>query len=848
MALINADSSDYYVDITQRYHSSSNAVVTASVGRNGTAGIVTSPTTYFLEELTLFESVVEATTLFIGRAFKLTALPASRATIFQFMESDFTAQICLSVDNTGLLSIHQGTQVGAILATSEVALEVDKSYYIEISPFIDDTTGRVIVRLWTAATVMSTVIDFTGDTKNGGTGLLSVIGYGCDGPTPANAIPPSAIWDDGYVCDDTGSGFNTFLGNRHPVAELPRGVGFYTTWEPTPAPPNYANVDENPPNATDYNSAPIASPESAASFRSVSSSSGSPTCDLPTGVEGDVLVIVIRTSGSGESSNVIPDGSAIGAGSIFQAPGGEGIGGSFLYDPFIDPGSDSVGLWCSTVFVKFRQASEPASYTFSAQGGGALEQVDEISIVALKDVNLAIPVEHASASEAGAIAQPFGPNPPSATITFAQVDADSNNDLIVAIEMTELQVPATPAGYTNHYAGLRINISTFLKAATGGEIPPSTSLAASDTYGTCCFSVKARIQVATGDKDTHLMQNAPTNDGFVVNLLARQVSGSDHTVGAATRQGGVDDDSLGVTPTSTFHIHQFPYEATFNPEGEAGYALDAPGPIPPPSASVIFEVDADNYTGTYADGASIASIVETGQHALTLSLAHSVSGDYKAQTYDLSAPAVNNQPSIVGLTESLICAPSDRGIGYLNAGTGTGSDLFLPGAFTIVTVFNITQFEGCWANGGNIVIVGRKGSTIANFTGWQLQLDGGPDPGGQGELSFIRRNNVGSVLFNLLSGFPTINENTTYVGTVISDGTTVRLRLNGVQMSSVANATGVEPLLNNQLNFLQRGAGFGSGNADGPPQGNVPFTKIWSIELESSYLTALESALMAKYV
>jgi len=913
---LSSSSFDDNDDITLEYSSDSTAVITPGAGRKGTAGVVTNGTTFFTLDRVAVNQDISALTLIRNIAMKLDALPGSTGTIFQFQETDNTNQICIGVLTNGVVRAFRGNTGGSTLASSPFPIAPDIYYFIESKVFVDDVTGTVEVRIWNApdrslgtCTILDTedtvsapsgmftsldvgrkisfsaftshvmainsstevqvadtnssgmtisgtgtityipAINFTGDTKNGGTGTLGKIKHG---------LGLSASWDDATLFDTEGSAFNNFKGDKHIEAHTVDGVGFYTNWVPIPSAPNWGNVDEIPPDGnTSYNFAPDSDPASAPTFVSVSSSTLSASVNVPMGItEGDLLILIIRTLGSSESSNIIPGLTAFvppGTGIFLSEEGTGSVGGLFLFDPFISPGADSSIMWCTTVAAKLASGSEPGSYgPFLDINGDPLENVAEIAVLCYTGVNQSFPIESTSNQTAGA--SPTG-DPPSSTLEYAQINALTSNALAVAIGMPESQVPATPTGYTNNYASSHFNVASKLIASPGGQVPPDTTIGAVETWGTSCMMVKARTQIETGGMDTFTTQDttATSVDGVMVKLCTK-VDVVGHTVGAVMRQASTDSASEGVAPTTNYLTYQFPYELA--PDGgawsaakysasETGYALDAAAPPPPPEEAVLFEVDASNYTGTYGDGDPINSIVETGQFGLTLSLAHTVTGDYHQQTYDLSAPAVNNKPSILGLTESLTCTPSDRSIGYLNL--SSPSNLFLPNTFTIACVFNITQFEGCWANGANIVLVGRKGNNISNFCGWQLQLDGGGDPGGQGELSFNRINAVGSNICQLLSGFPSINESTTCLGVVICDGTTVRLRLNSVEVDSAVYATSVEPVSNNQLNYLQRGAGFGSGNADGCPQGNVPFCKIWSVELSPSDLTTLESDLTTLY-
>lgn len=258
--LISVDSFDHYDDVLAKYVAGT-AVIDPGAGRKGTAGITTDGATFFVEELTLNGAPVETLTIIKGVAIKLNALPSAGVlnTILQFMETDFTPHVAITVDEDGLIGAYLGTQAGTEIDTSVLALTIDTYYYIEVKVFIDDTTGTVLVKVWNeAGTASANYLNLSGkDTKSGGTGLISVIGYGADGLTLGSAIPPDASWDDFYTCDGTGSAFNGLLGNKHIQAAFPVSAGFYTQWQPFPTTPNYANVSENPPDDdTSYNFAP----------------------------------------------------------------------------------------------------------------------------------------------------------------------------------------------------------------------------------------------------------------------------------------------------------------------------------------------------------------------------------------------------------------------------------------------------------------------------------------------------------------------------------------------------------------------------------------------------------------
>src|ERR1043165_3448513 len=262
--LIHTDSADHYSDITLKYASDSTAVITPGAGRKGTAGIVTDGATFFTLDRVAVNEPISSLELFRGVALKLNELPVATQTILQFQEADDTNQICIGLLSSGIVRAFKGDTGGTTLASSVDPLIINTYYYLETRVFIDNVVGRVVVKLWTDATTSATIIDFTGDTQNGGTGLLAKIIHG---------LGLSASWDDGYLCDAQGSAFNDFPGNQHVEAHFPNGAGFYTNWTPFPSAPNYANVNENPPNGdTSYNFTDAANKDSFPTQPTTSSS------------------------------------------------------------------------------------------------------------------------------------------------------------------------------------------------------------------------------------------------------------------------------------------------------------------------------------------------------------------------------------------------------------------------------------------------------------------------------------------------------------------------------------------------------------------------------------------------
>lgn len=110
-------------------------------------------------------------------------------------------------------------------------------YLVEGWFYIHDTSGRVVMKFNGI-----TVIDFTGDTRNAGTGLATLFTIGYD------SLVAGAL--QGYV-DDIVLDDANWIGDTRIYGLAPDGAGATTQWSPS-AGSNYACVDEVPESDADY--------------------------------------------------------------------------------------------------------------------------------------------------------------------------------------------------------------------------------------------------------------------------------------------------------------------------------------------------------------------------------------------------------------------------------------------------------------------------------------------------------------------------------------------------------------------------------------------------------------------
>lgn len=160
-------------------------------------------------------------------------------------DSGATLHLNLVWDSASSLSVKRGSTTLASATVSQPVSSFGAWLFIEVSATLHDSTGHVVVKVDGA-----TVIDFTGDTKNGGT--ASTIDKITFGKLPTAGFNTNVAFDDLYICNSAGSSpHNTFLGPVRVHTLSPSGAGTDTNMTPS-AGSNYQCVDEQPYSATDY--------------------------------------------------------------------------------------------------------------------------------------------------------------------------------------------------------------------------------------------------------------------------------------------------------------------------------------------------------------------------------------------------------------------------------------------------------------------------------------------------------------------------------------------------------------------------------------------------------------------
>jgi hypothetical protein len=195
-----------------------------SNGRSIKVGSQNNPVTKFIPA---------ASAIYLGVAIKAGAPDGATALIRLLGDSGTTLHLNLRLSGANQLTLYTGN---TLLGTYTHGAQLSGLWnHFEIGGTIATAGGTATVKMNGV-----TVIDYTGNTKGGGTATtfdaISLSGNSFSGTS----------FDDLYVCDGTGAApYNTFLGDTRVVTMSPSGAGASTQLTPDSG-ANYARVNEMP--------------------------------------------------------------------------------------------------------------------------------------------------------------------------------------------------------------------------------------------------------------------------------------------------------------------------------------------------------------------------------------------------------------------------------------------------------------------------------------------------------------------------------------------------------------------------------------------------------------------------
>jgi len=241
MSLIFMDSFDHYVtaDLLKKWNTAGNISVGA-VGRRGSNGISGNSA-----NPNLYKTLPVNSSWVMGTAFHVAAGFSGARTILSLLDAGIV-QCELRVNPDLTLSVTRDA-VTLTSGTSVFALTAGVFSYIEWKVTVANSISAGSCKVRVNGVDWITVA--TGqDLQNTANATANQVRLGADNLTG----PVTFTFDDFYVCDQSGSTNNDFLGDVRIDTLYPTGAGNYTQFTPS-AGANWTTVDEATPNTTDYN-------------------------------------------------------------------------------------------------------------------------------------------------------------------------------------------------------------------------------------------------------------------------------------------------------------------------------------------------------------------------------------------------------------------------------------------------------------------------------------------------------------------------------------------------------------------------------------------------------------------
>ena len=245
MTMLFMDGFDHYAtaDGSKKWTSFS-AAINASAGRRGGGCVEANAGDECAKTFTA------ATSFVIGFAFSVgSLLPGSTRVICKLTDAG-TVQCSILLNSDGTLSVVRGTATAVTGGTSSFALSTNTFYYVEWKVTIADSIGANSCKVRINGADIITVA--TGqDLKSSANASANQVSLWHSSNTGADSTV--RYYDDFYICDQSGSTNNDFLGDLRIDALYPNADGTYSQFTPSTGTDHFALVDETTPNTTDYN-------------------------------------------------------------------------------------------------------------------------------------------------------------------------------------------------------------------------------------------------------------------------------------------------------------------------------------------------------------------------------------------------------------------------------------------------------------------------------------------------------------------------------------------------------------------------------------------------------------------
>jgi len=252
MALLFLDGFDYYnsADFGKKWDNvGSTSIIDATNGRRGTQGFFSqAASTSWLEKN------ITSATYIIGFSIKQIAAGLSGNYFLCRIYDGATLQCSLRMTNTGVIDVVRGTLTALTNGSYSSISNPSAEHYIEWKVTIGNSIAAdsCVVKVDGVEVIN---VAAGQDTQASGNAQGTILRFGS---SAANST--TRVFDDLYICDDSGSTNNNFLGDVRVDVIYPDGDGTYTEGDPSAGSSNWAMVDETLLSETDYVSLDNGSP------------------------------------------------------------------------------------------------------------------------------------------------------------------------------------------------------------------------------------------------------------------------------------------------------------------------------------------------------------------------------------------------------------------------------------------------------------------------------------------------------------------------------------------------------------------------------------------------------------
>lgn len=248
MTLLFIDGFDHYAtaDISKKWSSltGSNSTIAAAGGRRSGGSWVAST---LASQQSLTKTFAATASFAIGLALNYSTFPTSNVDAVIALLDAGSVQCDVRINLDGTISV---TRNGTALTngTSVVSIPTGTWFYLEFKVTIADSIGANTCKVRVNGVDVITVA--TGqDVKSTANATANGIRIG----GISNSGNGSRSVDDFYLCNQSGSVNNDFLGDSRIDTLFPTSDGNYSQFTPSTGSTHYVLVDETTPNTSDYN-------------------------------------------------------------------------------------------------------------------------------------------------------------------------------------------------------------------------------------------------------------------------------------------------------------------------------------------------------------------------------------------------------------------------------------------------------------------------------------------------------------------------------------------------------------------------------------------------------------------